>query len=170
MPRIPPKDTSEYPWYVQFLFWLQKKRLGKILTSALIWGRSPKLYLAFARFWTTIDRKNSPLDPQLRVLLNVKISQMNHCQFCVNLSSPEVVHRGGSKEKLNDIENYKESPLYSDAEKIALQYAEAVVQQKVTDKIFNELQNHYSNDQIIELTALISFQTCSNLFNTALDI
>lgn len=159
MPRIPTKPYNNYPWYIRWLFRSQKKTYGKILNSALVWARSPKVFLGLSTFYGALNRKSSPLDPELRRLVIVHVSQINACAFCIDLNTSLLK----SKDKLSPDEQ-------SPKEKAALTYTKAVIHSKVTDKVFESLKEHFTDDEIVELTALICFQDCSTKFNTALDI
>ncbi len=141
------------------------------LEPMLLWGRTPRVMRSFLRTFRALNRKDSPLDPQLRALVSVKVSQINHCSFCVDMNSSFVLQHGGSEKKIKELQDFDSSLIFSDKEKTALKYAEAVTlsSQKVDDAIFNELKPHFDDDAIVELTALIAFQNMSSKFNAALD-
>jgi AhpD family alkylhydroperoxidase len=65
-----------------------------VLDSALLWARAPKLFLGVAHLYGAIDRKKSPLEPALRSLVTVRVSQLNGCRFCVDLNSATLLRRG----------------------------------------------------------------------------
>jgi len=73
---------------------------------------------------------------------------------------------------LHDLENYETSPLFTKKEKAALAYAKEMTTtpHQVNDKTRAELKLHFPENEIIELTAFISFQNCSSRFNSALNI
>jgi AhpD family alkylhydroperoxidase len=119
-----------------------------------------------------LDRKKSPIDPELRALITVRVSQINWCEFCVDINSSTVLKRGGSDARLEDLAKFKESDHFTEKEKASLEYAEAMTysDRKVTEELFKKLKAHYNDDEIVELTGLISFQNLSSKFNSALDI
>lgn len=118
-----------------------------------------------------LNRKNSPIDPQLRALVSVKVSQINHCAFCVDMNSSFVLQHGGNENKIKELQNVAASLMFSEQEKAALKYAETITSssQKTDDATFNELRRHFSDDAIVELTAIIAFQNMASKFNAALD-
>ncbi len=89
-----------FPWYVRLLFFLQRRRYGRELEPARLWGRTPQAFLAMAAMYGALDRKSSPLAPALRSLVQVRVSQINWCPFCVDLNSATCLARGVSDEKL----------------------------------------------------------------------
>ena len=119
-----------------------------------------------------LDARRSRLDPVLRSLLTVRVSQLNWCRFCVDINSATLARRAGSMAKVEVLEAWRTSELYSAAERAALDYTEAmtITGRGVTDELMAELRRHYSDDAIIELTALIAFQNLSSKFNSALDV
>ena len=170
--RIPEKSSSEYPFFVRIILWAQKRKYGESLLPTKIWARSPKLMYGLQALYRSIDRKSSPLDPAMRSLINVRVSQINQCNFCVDISSALLQKRGVSLEKISALASYRLSALFSDKEKIALNFAEAVTMydRGPDDQLFNQLKKFFSDDEIVELTALIAFQNLSSKFNAALQI
>ena len=77
-----------------------------------------------------------------------------------------------AEEKLLALEDFVTSPLFDAAETAALTYADAMTlsDQDVTDSVFAELQAHYSDDAILELTEVIAWENASSKFNRALRI
>ena len=170
--RIKEKLLSEYPWYLRPFFWNQKRKYGQILKPGLLWGRVPKLFIAVATLYGVLDRKRSPISPVLRSLITVRVSQINWCRFCVDINSATLAERSGSKEKVEALENWRESSLFDKQEKTALEYAEAITlsDRHVEDELIDRLRNYFNEDGIIELTGLIAFQNLSSKFNNALDV
>ena len=79
---------------------------------------------------------------------------------------------GVAEEKILALENYDSSPLYSEGERVALRYADAITlsDRDVSDELFAELREFYDEEQVLELTAAISWENSSSKFNRALRI
>jgi alkylhydroperoxidase family enzyme len=79
---------------------------------------------------------------------------------------------GISTEKLEALNDYAKSPLFSDAEKVALEYADAITdtRQDVDDELFKRVQRHYDDDTIAEMTMIIAWENSSSRFNRAFRI
>ena len=75
-------------------------------------------------------------------------------------------------EKLAEVTTWRDSTLFSEAERLALEYAERITytDRKVDDALVVELKNHYSDAQIVELTAAIAMENFRSKFNPALGI
>lgn len=170
--RISVKKLKEYPWILRPFFWSQKRKYGVILQPGLIWARVPKLFGAVAILYGVLDRKSSPLSPVIRSLVTVRVSQINTCNFCVDINSATLAKRSGSMEKVDTLAKWKESDLFDEKERVVLEYTEAVTfsDQQVTDEMVARLKEFFDEDGIVELTGLIAFQNLSSKFNSALDV
>jgi AhpD family alkylhydroperoxidase len=169
---ISTKPPSAYPWLLRPFFWNQRRKYGAVLESALLWARSPKVFLGVALLYGAIDRKSSPIPPALRSLLTVRVSQLNGCRFCVDLNTATLLKRGIPFDKVASLAAWQASSLFSAQERAALAYAEAVTLPDcgVDDHQMSQLRQHFDDDAIVELTALIAFQNMSSKFNSALAV
>lgn len=130
------------------------------------------MFAALALLYGALNRRGSPLDPALRSLVTVRISQINHCAFCVDVNAATLEKRGVGEDKILALQHWRESDLFTPAERAALDYAEAVTDTRgeVTAAIRTALQERFDEDARAELTGLIAFQNMSSKFNAALDV
>ena len=79
---------------------------------------------------------------------------------------------GISDEKILALEEYATSPLYDEAERAALEYADAITlsDRDVTDALFARARRHFDDDEIVEITAAIAWENSSSKFNRALRV
>lgn len=160
---------AKYPWYIKFLFKLQHKKYGQVLNSAMIWARCPRIFLALSWLFNAVDHKKSTLAADLRTLIIVRVSQLNGCEFCIDLNSSVLIKRGVSMDKALALKDWSQSDLFSRHEKIVLEYAEAVTRstQALAEEQRAKINQLFDEKQIVELTALIAFQNMSTKFNNA---
>ncbi len=172
MPVINTPADYRFAWYLRPFWWLQKRRYGAVLEPTRLWARTPKVFLAEALLYAALDRRSSPIEPALRALVMVRVSQINWCAFCVDINSASVLKRGIDQAKLAALADFETSPLFSEREQAALVYAEAVTytDRQPTAEHFTRLRHHFDDDAIIELTGLIAFQNLSSKFNAALGV
>lgn len=172
MPFVETPGSHRFPWYVRLFFWNQRRRYGAVLEPARLWGRTPKVFAALAVLYGALDRRASPLEPALRSLVTVRVSQINWCAFCVDINSATVLKRGVDEHKLAALADFEASQWFSDREKAALAYAEAITysDRQTTAPDFARLRAHFDDDAIVELTALVAFQNLSSKFNAALGV
>lgn len=170
--RVPEKPLHQYPFFLRPFFWRQSSKYGQVLKPGLLWGRSPWLFATVAMLYGALDRKKSPLNPVLRSLVTVRVSQINWCAFCVDINSNTLIQRAGAEDKVDHLDHWRDVDIYSEEERLALEYTEAVTRSdiQVTEELMTRLKTHYSDDEVVELTGLIAFQNLSSKFNAALDV
>jgi AhpD family alkylhydroperoxidase len=168
--RIATPPDRAYPWYVRLIFGLQRRKYGAELQSARLWGRLPRAFLMLTLLYRSIDRKDSPIDPALRSLVQVRVSQINSCGFCVDLNGAAALERGLEPAKLAALVAWEQSPAFDEREKAVLAYADAATDpaRRVDDACFAGLRAFFDEQAVLELTALIAFQNMSSKFNAAL--
>jgi len=161
-----------YPWYLRLMFGRQRRRYGRELEPVRLWARMPAAFLAMSAMYRALDRKSSPIEPALRSLLQVRISQINGCEFCVDLNSFLGLERGTARDKLRALPQFEDSALFSEREKTALAYAETATRsdRRVGESLIARLRRHFDDQAIVELAALIAYQNMSSKFNAALGI
>lgn len=164
--------SYKFAWYVRLFFWNQKRRYGRVLDPSRLWGRTPRVFAALALLYGALDRRSSPIEPPLRTLVTVRVSQINGCPFCVDINSATALKRGLSEDKLAELAEFADSRHFDERERAALRYAEAVTftDRQPGDEQFTDLRRYFDDDGIVELTALIAFQNLSSKFNAALRV
>lgn len=99
------------------------------------------------------------LSIQLRELIKIRASQINHCAYCLDMHTKDARKEGLTEQKLNVIAAWEESPLFDEAERAALKFTEEVTKiadHGVSDTTFNELQKHFTNKQIAQMIIVIN--------------
>ena len=170
--RIAEKPRWQYRWYLRPFFWNQRRRYGQVLKSALLWGRSPRVFLGVALLYGALERKRSPLEPVLRSLLTLRVAQLNACRFCVDINSALLDARAGSSSRSEALGQWHDSSVFSEREQAALGYAEVMTRGEfpVSEELMRRLRDCFDDDAIVELTALIAFENLSSRFNSALQV
>lgn len=172
MSRIETPAGHRFPWYVRLVLANQRRRYGRELEPARLWGRTPLVFAALSLLYGALDRKRSPIESALRSLVIVHVSRINWCAFCVDINSATGLTRGVSEAQFASLAQFDASPLFSEREKAALAYAEAMTRsgRGVDEALMARLKRQFDDDAIIELTALIAFQNMSSKFNAALGV
>lgn len=126
------------------------------MNDRLNWAKmNPDAYkgiLAAARSTHAIDRK-------LKNLIEVRVSQINGCAFCLDMHSREARELGEMQERLDCLAAWREFPGFDEKERAALAWAEAVTQIAEThapDALYEELGKHFSEEEIVALTVAIA--------------
>lgn len=170
MPLIDPKPLNEYPFYLRWFFRRQARKYGQTLTPSWLWGRLPAHFGGMLFLLGLFRRKRFPIDTALRSLVSARVAQLNGCAFCGDLNAYHLLQATGSAAKAEAVDQWRDSGLYTECERAALDYAEAMTDtaRRVTPAQIATLKNHFDEDGIVALTAWIAFQNLSAKFNSAL--
>jgi AhpD family alkylhydroperoxidase len=100
----------------------------------------------------------SGLEPSLQELIKLRVSQINGCAFCIDMHFREAKAKGEKEERLYLLDAWRESPVYTDRERAALAWAEAVTlvsQTHVPDDVFAEARKHFDESELVNLTLAV---------------
>jgi AhpD family alkylhydroperoxidase len=148
----------------------REPRTGNGIEPMEIWAHQPKMMIGMGKFNQAV-RKGKSVDQRLKNLVELKGAQMIGCEFCVDLGSQICRNSGFSDEELLALPRYRQSDLFTEREKLALDYAVAVMRTpvEVTDELFGRMREHFSDEQLVELTALLTLVNLDR-FNAAFAI
>jgi alkylhydroperoxidase family enzyme len=90
----------------------------------------------------------------------------------MDINASRGMQAGADEDKVREIPTWRESQRFSDAERVALEYAEAmtITGQRVSDELFGRLKTFYDEPQIVELTAAVALENFRSKFNVPLGI
>ena len=109
--------------------------------------------------------KASGLELSLIELVKTRASQINGCAFCINMHTADARKNGETEQRLYLLNAWRESPLYTDRERAALAWTEAltlIADTHAPDEDYEELRRHFDDKEIVDLTTLIGM---INLWN-----
>jgi len=117
----------------------------------------------------TIERsvRKSGLEPNLLELVKMRASQINGCARCLEVHSKDARKAGESEQRLYGLDAWREAPYYSDRERAALAWAEAltlVTQGHVSDDVYEEARRYFSEKEVVDLSyAIIAINSRNRL-------
>jgi alkylhydroperoxidase family enzyme len=137
---------------------------GSGIEPVEIWAYQPKMMSGMGKFQQAV-RKGTSVDERLKYLVELKGAQMIGCEYCVDLGSQICRNSGFSDEELLALPRYRQSDLFTEREKTALDYTVAVMRTpvEVTDELFARMQEHFSSEQMVEITALLTLVNLDRL-------
>jgi AhpD family alkylhydroperoxidase len=112
-----------------------------------------KAMLGFAAYLA-----KSPIERKLQHLLEYRVSQINGCAYCLDMHSKDLRHAGETEQRIYMLSAWRESPFYTDRERAALAWAEAVTvlsDGHVPDEVYEEARKQFSEEEIIDLTMVV---------------
>jgi uncharacterized peroxidase-related enzyme len=166
MSRLAPLSPAATP-ELKESFEQYRRSMGFVPNSVLIMQRRPKLVRALAQLAAAVWDPESSVELGFKRLLAHVASRAHGCQYCMAHTAGAARNLGVSDEKLAAVWEYRSSPLYSAAERVALDFALAAasVPNEVTDELFAELRRHWDEGQVVEIAAVISLFGFMNRWN-----
>jgi AhpD family alkylhydroperoxidase len=111
--------------------------------------------------------QKSGLEPSLVELVKLRASQINGCAYCVHMHSRDARAKGENEDRLQLLVTWRESPLYTDRERAALAWTEALTllsQTHAPDDVYEDVRRHFSEEETVKLTTLIGTINLWNRF------
>lgn len=112
----------------------------------------------------------SPLEPALKELVKIRASQINGCAFCLDMHTADAARGGESPRRLATVAAWREAPFFTERERAALEWTEAVTlvaDSRVPDSVWLTLRPLFSDEEIVDLTLLITAINSWNRFAVA---
>lgn len=100
----------------------------------------------------------SGLDPKLLHLLRTRVSQINGCAYCLDMHTKDARAIGETEQRLYTVSAWRETPFFSDQERAALAWTEAVTlisHGPISDDLYAEARSYFSEKQLVDLTMAI---------------
>lgn len=112
------------------------------------------------------------LDRRLHALASLKAATLTHCEYCIDIGSQVSRQWGLTNEELLALPNYRASALFSDLDRLVMDYAVGMSRTpvEVSDELFDTLRQHFDAAQLVELTHLIAVENMYGRFNHALGV
>ena len=180
MARIQGVPQDQASPMVKLVYWFMRRGLKKLAGRAPahgsgiepveVWAYQPKMLSGMGKFQGAV-RKAHGVDERIKNLVELKGAQMIGCAFCVDLGSQICRNSGFSDDELLALPRYRTSDLFTEREKTALDYAVGVMRTPVdvSDELFARMKEHFSDEQMVELTALLTVVNLDR-FNAAFGI
>lgn len=160
---LPPETTPELKEHFDFFL----GTLGFTPNSVLTMQRKPRLAQALAVLNAAVMDPAGEVDLGFRRLIGHVVSKVAGCLYCQAHTLLGAKNFGVSEAKLADVWTYATSEHYSERERLALDFALAASSQPnaVTDEQFAQLQQHWSDSEIVEILGVVSMFAFLNRWN-----
>lgn len=165
---LPPETTPE----LKETFETYARYLGYPPNSVLIMQHKPKLVRALAQMAQAVWDKDSEVNLGFKRLVAYMASRTHGCNYSM-AHAAEAAHRVGMDDaKLEAVIDYNTSPLFSAAERVALDYAVAAASQPngVTGELMAKMKQHWTDAQIVEITGVIALNGFLNRWSDTLAV
>lgn len=109
----------------------------------------------------------SRIEKPLQELMKIRVSQINKCAYCLDMHWKDARAAGETEQRLYGLSAWEESPYYSERERAALLWAEAVTECKVPDSIYAAVSSHFGEEELIDLTMVVNAINIWNRMNVS---
>jgi len=107
----------------------------------------------------------SSIEANLRELINIRVSQINACAYCIDLHYKDARLKGETEKRLYGLSTWRQTNWYSDREKAAFALAEAITACNMTDPVYSNAREFFSEEELIDLTLITTTINTWNRFN-----
>ena len=117
---------------------------------------SPEGFKAMRTLQDHVD--HSGLDPKLMELVKMRASQINGCAYCLDMHSKDARAIGETEQRLYLLNAWRESPFYSERERAALAWTEALTrisENEVSDELYAQVREQFEEKELVELTLAV---------------
>src|SRR5690349_427751 len=156
---------------MKLAYYFTRRQFGKVLTPLKV--HSSRLPPAFGLFYTKIGRldKKLSLPAETVLLIREQVARTNVCLFCIDMGRAFTIRASMNQAKFDALEQYRTSPLFSDAERSALDYVTELTKNKRVDaETFARMSRYYSEREICEIVWLVATEHVYNMTNIGLNI
>jgi AhpD family alkylhydroperoxidase len=124
------------------------------------------------RLLGTLEQRiaKSGIEKPLAELLRLRVSQINGCAFCLDMHFSDAVKAGEQTRRLASLSAWRETPFFSDRERAALAWTEAVTlvaDTHVPDAVWEDIRPHFTPEELVDLMLLITTINTWNRFAIA---
>ena len=179
MARIKGVSSAQAGLYIKIAYHFTRRSIAKLtgretermIEPLEIYALVAVLFKGYARLEQATARLHS-LDQRLHALAELKAATLTHCEYCIDMGSAISRQWGLSDEEILALPSYQTSPLFSELDKLVLDYAVGMSRTPagIPGELFDRLRQHLDDGQIVELTHHIALENMRGRFNLALGI
>jgi AhpD family alkylhydroperoxidase len=172
MPRIPAVRPQDAGALIKLGYWYFKRRYQAVLEPLAVLANHRKVFVAVAVAETAAEKASRVLPVNVRDIAVFRVAWALGCSWCVDFGTMLQRLEGLDVDRLKEIGDYTTSSRYSDDERAAIAYADAMTATppEVTDEQVADLQRRFGRDGVVELTFQISLENQRSRMNSALGI
>jgi alkylhydroperoxidase family enzyme len=155
----------------KLVYAMSRRQFGKVPTPVkVVYSRLPTAFGMFVAKIGQLDKKLE-LPRETAYLIREQVAHINVCAFCTDIGRYFVIKAKMNEAKFDALADYQTSPLFSEAERAALDYVTELTRDKKVDPAkFERVRKHYSERAICEMVWLVASEHFYNLTNLGLDI
>jgi AhpD family alkylhydroperoxidase len=167
---LPPIENPSSP-IMKLAYAMTRGQFGKVLTPIkVVYSRMPVAFGMFVSKIAKLDKKLT-ISAELSMLVREQVARINVCEFCVDIGRALAIRASMNETKLDALAEYKTNPLFTEAERAALDYVTELTRDKlVKPDTFSRIARHYSERAICEIVWLVASEHFYNMTNIGFNI
>ncbi|MBJ7518222.1 MAG: carboxymuconolactone decarboxylase family protein [Solirubrobacteraceae bacterium] len=172
MARIEPVPATTRRPLTRLTFAMARRRFaGKVPEPMRVAARHPQIYRSYLGMEMGLD-KASKVEFRLKELASIKAAAMTGCEYCIDIGSWFGREHGVTEQQLLDLPRYRESPAFDEVERLVLDLAVGMTRTPVdvSEQLIEDLREHFTDEQVVELCGAIAVEQYRARFNWALGI
>ena len=148
-----------------------RRQFGKVLTGLGVYtARMPVAFAMFGFKAYSLDKK-LVLKEETAMLVRQRVAGLNVCSFCMDSGRYFAIKKSMNMEKFDALNEYDTSPLFTEAERSALDYVTKLTSDKKVDPdTFTRMRRYYSEREICEIVYLVATEHMANMTNIGLNL
>ncbi len=158
--------------FLKVMYFFMRRQFGKVMTPIAVF--SARVPVAFTLFYGKVSRldKKLRLPSQTAVLIRERVATINSCLFCMDSARWYAMRESlDNVARFDALPEYRTSPLFTDAERAALDYATELTRDRnVNPDTFAQLSRHYDEREICDIVWLVASEHLYNISNIGLNI
>jgi alkylhydroperoxidase family enzyme len=170
-PYLPPIEKPR-GLIMKMVYVISRRQFGKVMTPIMV--HSARMPIAFGSFYGKLPRldRKLRLPSQTALLIREQVASTNMCMFCMDAARWYVMtKKPDDLARLDALPEYRTSPLFTDAQRAALDYAtELTRDKKVEPATFARLTRHYTEREVCDIVWLVASEHLNNMTNIGLGI
>jgi alkylhydroperoxidase family enzyme len=169
-PFLRPIENPSSPM-MKMVYAMTRRQFGRVLTPIKVFcARMPIAFGSFTGKISQLDKKLE-LPKETVFLIREQVARINVCEFCMDIGRAFTIQQSMNQAKFDALGEYRTSPLFSDAERTALDYVTELTRDKqVSPQTFARMAGHYSERAICEIVWLVASEHFYNISNIGLNI
>jgi AhpD family alkylhydroperoxidase len=170
--RLEPLEPGRAPLLTRLMYRYAKRRFGEVPEPFAVYAHHPRLLRANAVHEGLLQRASTTLPPSVRELAVYWTARTVGCSWCVDFGAMLMRLEGLDVDRLKHIDDHATSPLYTDDERAAIAYANAMTTDPhtVTDEQVEDLRRRFGAAGVVELTYQVGVENMRARMNSALGI
>jgi AhpD family alkylhydroperoxidase len=160
MPRFPLRHASQAGLLTRWVYAIARRRFGQVPEPLMASAHHPGLMWAGILHESAVEKAATTLDPALRDIVVHRVATVVGCSWCVDFGTMLALRTGLSVHRHRELARYADSDAFTEDEKLALSYADAMtaLPMTVTDELMARLRERFDERKLVELTYLVALE------------